>query len=116
MLTHCRFLEGQREGRGCLEWDVNDLVVEICLLVGGGGPVVAPTLIHLKGRLLKSNQGNHCVPDVLITLLNEGGGWKWTATTKSGVVEITSSNKHTGATENEPPSTLTTQFGALRAR
>ena len=96
LLTHCGFLEDQREGRGWLEWDGNGLNVEISLSDGGGGSFVAPEAVNKKGRLLKSNQGNHCVPDVLITLLNEGGGWKWTATTKSGVVEITSSNKHTG--------------------
>ena len=92
MLIHCQFLEDQREGRGWLEWGVNGLVVEICLSVGGGGPVVAPAPFLLKGRLLKSNKVNHCVPDVSIALVNEGEGWIWTAITKSEGVEITSTN------------------------
>ena len=94
LLTQCGFLEEQREGRESLDCGVKGLIVEISLSTGGGRLLVAPTPVQLKLRPLKSNQGNHCVPDVLIALLIRGEGWRWTATTKSGEVKITSNNKH----------------------
>ena len=85
-LTFSGHLQEQREAVQSLGWGVNGLDVEIWLSVAGGGLFVAPGPVDKKQRLPDTNEGNHCVPDVLITLVNGGEGWIWTATTKSGRV------------------------------